>query len=257
LELIIILLVVLLGSVLSFFSGFGLGTILLPTFSLFFSIELAIFATAIVHFFNSFFKFTFIFRSINFRLLLKFGGTAIPFALLGAWILKKADKSILLIQYDLPFYQQDVSLIQFSIGLVMISFAFVELFLKKKQFNTSDIGLYFGGALSGFFGGFSGHQGALRAMFLSKTNVTKEEFVATSSTIGLLIDLTRIGVYTSYIPILASSSIHFTLVAAIVVAFCGSYLGSKILQKTTMKVVQFLVSILLMSVGFLLILGLL
>jgi uncharacterized membrane protein YfcA len=111
--------------------------------------------------------------------------------------------------------------------------------------------------LSGFFGGFSGHQGALRAMFLSKTNVTKEEFVATSSTIGLLIDLTRIGVYTSYIPILASSSIHFTLVAAIVVAFCGSYLGSKILQKTTMKVVQFLVSILLMCVGFLLILGLL
>jgi hypothetical protein len=256
LDLIIILLVVLVGSLLSFFSGFGLGTILLPTFALFFSIELAIFATAIVHFFNSFFKFTFVYRSINFRLLLKFGGTAIPFALLGAWILKKIDKSILFIHYDFPFYQQDVSLIQFSIGVVMISFALVEFFLKKKQFNTSETWLYFGGALSGFFGGFSGHQGALRAMFLSKTDITKEEFVATSSTIGLLIDITRIGVYFSYIPILVSSSIHYTLVTAIIVAFCGSYIGSKILQKTTMKIIQLVVSILLLLIGILLILGL-
>ena len=46
----IICLVALFGSALTFFSGFGLGTILVPVFALFFPIELAIALTAIVHF---------------------------------------------------------------------------------------------------------------------------------------------------------------------------------------------------------------
>ena len=45
------------ASLLTFISGFGLGTVLLPVFSLFFDIEVAIAATAIVHLFNNIFKF--------------------------------------------------------------------------------------------------------------------------------------------------------------------------------------------------------
>ena len=40
------------ASLLTYISGFGLGTLLLPVFSLFFDIEVAIAATAIVHLFN-------------------------------------------------------------------------------------------------------------------------------------------------------------------------------------------------------------
>jgi uncharacterized membrane protein YfcA len=45
-----------LASGLTFFSGFGLGTLLLPAFALFFPIEQAVALTAVVHFLNGLFK---------------------------------------------------------------------------------------------------------------------------------------------------------------------------------------------------------
>ncbi len=41
---------------LTLFSGFGLGTILMPAFALFFPIEVAVAATAVVHLANNLFK---------------------------------------------------------------------------------------------------------------------------------------------------------------------------------------------------------
>ena len=52
----IICTVALLASALTFFSGFDLGTLLLPAFALFFPIEQAVALTAVVHFLNSLFK---------------------------------------------------------------------------------------------------------------------------------------------------------------------------------------------------------
>jgi hypothetical protein len=48
--------VALLASGLTFFSGFGLGTLLLPAFALFFPVEQAVALTAVVHFLNGLFK---------------------------------------------------------------------------------------------------------------------------------------------------------------------------------------------------------
>jgi hypothetical protein len=48
-EFVIIPAVALLASLLTFFSGFGLGTILLPAFAIFFPINIAVALTAIVH----------------------------------------------------------------------------------------------------------------------------------------------------------------------------------------------------------------
>ena len=53
---VIISIVALLVSGLTFFSGFGLGTLLMPAFALFFPIEVAVAATAIVHLANNIFK---------------------------------------------------------------------------------------------------------------------------------------------------------------------------------------------------------
>lgn len=254
-EIIIISSVVLLGSLLTFFSGFGLGTILLPVFCLFFPIEIAVFATAIVHFFNSLFKVILIYRKINYSILIKFGSTAIPFALFGAWVLKQLNTSEFTFHYNFSFYTRDVSLINFSIGFIMISFALIEFFFKNRKASPSAFSLLIGGALSGFFGGFSGHQGAFRAIFLTKTDVSKEEFVATSSSIGFLVDLTRIGVYLSSINIIYNGELSKTLIITILVAFFGSFLGSKLLKKTTIESIQYFVAILLFIMGTLLILG--
>ncbi len=52
---IIICIVAFLTSILTFFSGFGLGTILMPVFALFFPVEVAIALTSVVHFSNNLF----------------------------------------------------------------------------------------------------------------------------------------------------------------------------------------------------------
>jgi uncharacterized membrane protein YfcA len=56
-ELVLIGLATLLTSGLTLFSGFGLGTILMPVFTLFFPLLLAIAATVVVHSANNLFKF--------------------------------------------------------------------------------------------------------------------------------------------------------------------------------------------------------
>ncbi len=53
---IVVCLVAVLVSVLTVFSGFGLGTALMPVFALFFPVPVAIAATAAVHLANNIFK---------------------------------------------------------------------------------------------------------------------------------------------------------------------------------------------------------
>ena len=52
-----------------------------------------------------------------------------------------------------------------------------------------------GGFGSGFMGGLSGHQGALRAMFLTRRLPDKMAYAATASILALCVDLSRVPVY--------------------------------------------------------------
>jgi uncharacterized membrane protein YfcA len=75
------------ASLLSFFSGFGLGTLLMPAFALFFPIDVAISLTAVVHFLNNVVKFFLTGNKVNKQAFIHFGLTAIPAAFLGAYLL--------------------------------------------------------------------------------------------------------------------------------------------------------------------------
>src|SRR5215510_3086206 len=75
------------ASGLAFFSGFGLGTLLLPCFALFFPIEHAVALTAVVHFLNGLFKLALVGRHANRRIVIRFGVPAIVAAFAGAWLL--------------------------------------------------------------------------------------------------------------------------------------------------------------------------
>ena len=65
------------ASMLTFFSGFGLGTILLPVFAIFFPVDVAIALTGLVHFANSLFKITLVGKNADKQVLLRFGIPAI------------------------------------------------------------------------------------------------------------------------------------------------------------------------------------
>ena len=252
----IICIFALLGSALTLFSGFGLGTLLLPVFGLFFPLEVAITMTSIVHFSNNCIKFIFFGKQINKNVMLKFGIPAIMFAFLGAFILKKLTTMQPLFQYSINGRFFEVMPIKISIGLLLIVFATIEFIPRFKNLEFNEKYLSVGGALSGFFGGLSGHQGALRTAFLIRTNLSKQAFIATGVGIACLVDISRLTIYIPQI-IQNDTQLNYGLIlSATLCAFLGVYFGNKMLQKITITTIQNSVAALLFIFGGLLIFGL-
>jgi uncharacterized membrane protein YfcA len=78
-EIIFISIDVLVASGLTLFSGFGLGTLLMPVIYILFPKEIAIVATALVHFANNVFKIGLLGKKANKSVLLIFGIPAVIF----------------------------------------------------------------------------------------------------------------------------------------------------------------------------------
>ena len=82
--LILVAIVAFAAAIMTFFSGFGLGTMLTPFFCLFFSVQEAIALTAIVHFTNNLFKFSLLRKQIAYNIALPFSLTAVLMSFAGA-----------------------------------------------------------------------------------------------------------------------------------------------------------------------------
>ena len=89
------------ASLLTFFSGFGLGTLLLPAFAVFFPVERAITLTAIVHFLNGFFKLILVRRFADLGVVIRFGLPAIVSAIAGAWLLLRLSQAPSVLTYSI------------------------------------------------------------------------------------------------------------------------------------------------------------
>lgn len=252
---IIICIVAFLGSTLTLFSGFGLGTILLPVFGLFFPIEIAIVLTALVHFMNNIFKLFLFGKKANKEVVFKFGIPAILFAFLGAYLLKLLTQMQPIFQYSISEKVFEIMPLKLIIGILLIIFSLFDFIPKLKNLEFDKKYLSVGGVLSGFFGGISGHQGALRSAFLIRSGLSKEAFIATGVVIACLVDVSRLSIY---IPKIVNNelSLNYKLVLlATLSAFLGVYFGAKLLQKTTYKSIQNIVALMLLGYGFLLIFG--
>ena len=247
---------------LTLYSGFGLGTLLLPVFALFFPAEMAVVATAMVHGANNVFKVSLLGRHADRGVVLKFGLPAIGAAVLGALALgwfAQSDSS-LVIEVNEKVYSE-ITPVKLIIGLLMIGFALFELVPRFRVLEFDRRYLPLGGVLSGFFGGLSGHQGALRSAFLAKAGLTTERFVASNAAIGFLVDLTRISVYVALFTAAGGHVSDFSgwplVITGAVSAFCGVLLGKRFLHKVKMTSVQTLVGVLLFGVGVALVTGVL
>ena len=251
-EIVIISLVAMLASLLTFFSGFGLGTILMPVLALFFPIEVAIALTGVVHLLNNIFKITIIGKKATWRVVLKFGIPAIFGAFIGAMILMYFSDNNEWAIYTIGNRQCIITPVKVIIAALIFCFALLEILPFYKNLFFSENKLYVGGVISGFFGGLSGHQGALRSAFLIKCGLTKESFIATGVIIASVVDISRISVYfTKYskVDINENSTI---LIAAVLAAFTGALIGKKLLNKITIMFVNITVTIMLIILSIVL-----
>ena len=242
------------ASILTFFSGFGLGTMLLPVFCLFMPVELAVLATALVHLLNNLLKFFLIRKMIDRSVLLSFGIAAVSSAFIGALLQGYLGSHGGGNQLSFFSYFGEVEILSLVIGILMICFAILDFLPWIKNLSFKRGQFFLGGLLSGFFGGLSGHQGAFRAAFLSKSNLSADVFISTSVCLSLLIDMVRIPVYLNSNDGTLESYWKIIILACIC-AFLGSFIGKRLFIKRKVKNVRLIVAVFLLSMGTGMILG--
>jgi uncharacterized membrane protein YfcA len=248
-DIIIISLAAFLTAILTFFSGFGLGTILDPVFALFFPIDIAIALTGVVHFSNNLFKIALVGKNTNKPVLLRFGIPAILASFLGAWLLLRITILPTLFQYEMWGKTFEITPVKLIIALLLIVFSILEISPRFQKVQFGKDKLMLGGVLSGFFGGLSGIQGAIRSAFLIKSGMTKEAYIATGVVIACLVDFTRLSVYASRFTASNLQENLILLFTATGSAILGAFIGSKLLRKITLKFIQLLVAAMLFVIS--------
>jgi uncharacterized membrane protein YfcA len=249
----VVCLAALFASGLTLFSGFGLGTILTPVFALFFPVPAAVAMTAVVHLANNLFKIGLVGRDADWRVVLRFGLPAALAAIAGASLLALFAGLQALATYELAGRPHEITPVKAAIGLLIVGFALLELSPRFARLSFPPRWLPLGGLLSGFFGGLSGNQGALRSAFLIKAGLSKEAYVGTGSACTVLVDTVRLFVYGAAFhaggwSVLQGDGAGLVL-AATLAAFLGAYLGKKLLKKVTLRFVELTVAALMVLIG--------
>jgi len=256
-EILIISLVAFLASGLTLFSGFGLGTLLMPVIALFFPLDTAIAISAVVHLANNLFKLGLLGLKADFQVVIRFGVPAIMAAVAGAWLLGWLARMTPLLEYDLAGREISVMPVKVVVGLLIILFVILEMIPAFERMALDVRYLPLGGLISGFFGGLSGNQGAFRSLFLLKAGLSKEKFIATGIVLAAVVDLARLPVYAGDF-LRSERSANWPLIGVVCLsAFLGAFLSARWLKKMEFGLLKKLVSVLLLLVGAGLITGLL
>ncbi len=238
---------------LTLFSGFGLGSLLMPVFAVFFPLPVAVAATAVVHLLNNVFKAGLLFKAVDRQVFLHFGLPAVLAALPGAALMLQLSGLEPWWVWHVGERACVITPLKFTMGVLILGFLLLEL--KPLANVKAGLGmLWVGGLASGFFGGLSGHQGALRALFLRSRGMSPAAFAATQAMIAIGVDVTRLLVYgVGFFALQASAvsqaGVWPVVLAATVCAFAGSYAGSRYLKKVRNSVVQVITAVLLALVG--------
>jgi len=223
-----------LASLLTLVTGFGLGTILTPVFTLVYEVKLAILLVAIIHFLNNLLKFSLFRKSVDFTIIKRFGLVSIVGAILGAFL-------------QVYLYSGVLKII---LGVVLIALGIAEYVPRSLSIRFPPKIDYAGGFLSGLLGGLVGNQGAIRSAYLLNYKISKETFIATATVIALAIDATRIPVYLvlhqEYI-----SRIQIDILIVIAVAFLGTLVGKRVVTFLSTTLFKKIVA------GFVLLIGVL
>jgi uncharacterized protein len=253
-----------LAGLLTLYSGFGLGTLLMPVYALFFPIEVAIAGTAVVHLGHNAFKAAAIWRHADWSLVLRFGVPAALAAFVGAEALGYVSHLGEVARYRIGPVPAVVTPAKILVAALVAVFVLLDLVPAwRGRLALRREHLVAGGAISGFFGGFSGHQGALRSAFLAKLCPTPQAFIGTGAVVAFMIDSARLAVYALLFLVLGvgagSKFTHvdgWSLIATgIAGAACGTAMAKLFLHRLTMGVLRGVTGGLLLTIAGLLALG--
>ena len=189
-------------------AGFGLSTVLTPLVLFLIPPHEAIAVVAIVHGAHNAGKLALLWENVDLEAFKRYGVWLILGSVVGALLQSRVPQRPLLV----------------ILGIALIVLPALTLSEKWTGYMMPESNDRVGGFGSGFMGGLSGHQGALRAMFLSRRISNKMSYAATASILALCVDLSRIPVYLFY----RSEEVfsHYGLTVVLVIsALLGARLG--------------------------------
>lgn len=208
----IFILLALFAEIIGTVGGFGSSVFFVPIGNFYFDFYSVLGLTAIFHLSSNLSKIFLFKKGINKRLLLNIGIPAVIFVVVGGFLTKYLNRTIL-----------EIVLAIFLIGLSLVF-----LFKKDLVIQSTNKNAMTGGVLSGFSAGLLGTGGAIRGLTMAAFNLEKSVFIATSAFIDLFIDLSRSVVYykNGYIHKHDLIYVPFLFVIGIV----GTYIGKRIVK---------------------------
>lgn len=237
LQYVVLIPITLATSFVTLFTGFGVGTIMMPVMMLFFDVKVAIFLAAIVHFFNNVSR-LFIYRSeINWSVIRRFGVVSLIGAFVGSFA---------------QIYLGGEWL-KMGVGFFLTVYAFFSLFPAKIKIVLPESIDIVGGFLSGLIGGLIGNQGAIRSIYLLRYGLQKQELIVSAALIAVIIDATRIPVYAyaNFTYLQQNLLLMSTIVAS---AILGTVAGSRILPNVSYELFKKIILVGVLIAGILMML---
>ena len=174
--------------------------------------------------------------------------------MVGAWLLREVVSLPPISQYQFAGRTAVVSPVKLIVAVLMMIFAVLELIPRYKEWQVSPRYISIGGFLSGFFGGLSGHQGALRAAFLVRAGLTKEAFIGTTAVCSVVVDVSRLLVYgvtffaADFMVLHRQGGTGLVAIGALS-AFAGSFLATRLVKKVTFRAIRYAVAAMLFVIA--------
>jgi uncharacterized membrane protein YfcA len=239
----------LLAAGVTFFSGFGLGTALLPAFAAFMPTEVAVGMVAIVHLLNNAFKFGLLRGHVNRGVFIRFGIPALIAAPVGALVLGAISDTPVLTSYSAAGTTFEVTITNLVIAVLLVVLGTQELVPAFGRMSFPPRFLVAGGAASGFLGGLAGLQGALRSAFLIRAGLSREAFIATGVAVAVVVDAGRLATYGAQGTLSLQADALSLALTGVIAASVGSVIGNRLLRSVTIRSIQIVVGILLVVVA--------
>ena len=213
-----------------------------------------------VHLLNNLFKAGLLRKAADWPTVLRFGVPAVPGALIGAGLLHLLATEDSLFRWSAFGRTYAPSGASVVVGVLMIVFALLELQRWFQRLSAPSRYMTAGGFATGLLGGLTGQQGALRSMFLLKSGLDAEGFIATGVMIAVLIDLSRVPAYAASFSaggVDVSGHLAALVATGTLSALAGAWLGVRYARKVTIGFVRTVVAVLMLAIGSGLCLGLL
>lgn len=213
-------------------TGFGIGSILTPTLSLWIDGRIAVAIVSVPHLLGTALRFWMVKGKVDRRVMWRFGLASAAGGLTGALLQSLIGGSRLML----------------LLAVLLLFVAAMELSGLGKRMRFSGPVAWIAGVLSGLLGGLVGNQGGIRSAALLGFDMPRDVFVATATAIALFVDAARMPVYlaTSGSEILAARE---QMLIASVGVIIGTIAGSRLLKNIPEAAFRKVVAIILALLG--------